>query len=305
MTSVPKPLKFLRPFYSDLEIVRRSWSDPNLNAESTALASILSVLAMTYSDSGMRDTLHYRLLSRSTEDPGLWGNEYVRHLAAELGEEYVALSSPSDEDVQEEAKREEKKKEGEDSAAAAAGEKEAGGEEAAKVQGPPKMEVDKETLLALAMDVIPFFLKHNAEADAVDLLLELEAIEKIVEHVDGDTYKRVCLYMVSCVCPSPAPFSLRSDSLLTLHLWSSHSCVNLLVPPDDVRFLQTAHEIYSKNHRYSEAMVLAIRLNDEVLIRKAFAAPQNSFVSSFPFLAYLARPYAKLHLSLCLPRPDR
>jgi 26S proteasome regulatory subunit N1 len=218
MTSVPKPLKFLRPFYSDLEVVRRSWPSSNLNSESTALASILSVLAMTYSDSGMRDTLHYRLLSGSTEDPGLWGNEYVRHLAAELGEEYIALSSPSEEDVAEEAKKESAKKEGEESAAADVvdGKK----EEAPKVQGPPKMEVDKETLLKLAMDVIPFFLKHNAEADAVDLLLELEAIEKIVEHVDGDTYKRVCLYMVSYVHVFPLFFlpSLRSETIAYLRL---------------------------------------------------------------------------------------
>jgi 26S proteasome regulatory subunit N1 len=130
---------------------------------------------MTYSDSGKRDTLYYRLLSGSTEDPGLWGNEYVRHLAAELGEEYLLLSSPSQDDL--------------DSEDAIAKDGETSGEK----RTPPS----KETLLSLAMDVLPFFLKHNAEADAVDLLLELEAIEKIVDHVDGDTYKRVCLYMVS------------------------------------------------------------------------------------------------------------
>jgi len=136
---------------------------------------------MTYSDSGKRDTLYHRLLSGSTEDPGLWGNEYVRHLAAELGEEYLLLSSPSVEDEEEAAV-----------AAAADDVKEKEGKVVEKRIAPKK-----ETLLALAMDVLPFFLKHNAEADAVDLLLELEAIERIVEHVDKDTYKRVCLYMVS------------------------------------------------------------------------------------------------------------
>lgn len=128
---------------------------------------------MTYSDSGKRDTLYYRLLSGSTEDPGLWGNEYVRHLAAELGEEYLLLSSPSVEDEEKAAEDEKDVK--------------------IEKRTPPS----KETLLSLAMDVLPFFLKHNAEADAVDLLLELEAIERIVEYVDKDTYKRVCLYMVS------------------------------------------------------------------------------------------------------------
>ena len=32
MTSVPKPLKFLRPFYADLEGVRATWPD-NLKSE--------------------------------------------------------------------------------------------------------------------------------------------------------------------------------------------------------------------------------------------------------------------------------
>jgi 26S proteasome regulatory subunit N1 len=51
-------------------------------------------------------------------------------------------------------------------------------------------------LLELAMVIVPYFLKHNAEADAVDLLLELEAIDKLPPFVDRETYARVCLYMV-------------------------------------------------------------------------------------------------------------
>jgi 26S proteasome regulatory subunit N1 len=49
---------------------------------------------MTYSDTQPRGTLRYRLLSASLwpagsplADPGTWGHEYVRHLAAELGDE--------------------------------------------------------------------------------------------------------------------------------------------------------------------------------------------------------------------------
>ena len=51
---------------------------------------------MTYSDTQPRGTLRYRLLSASLcppssplADPGTWGHEYVRHIAAELGEEYT------------------------------------------------------------------------------------------------------------------------------------------------------------------------------------------------------------------------
>jgi 26S proteasome regulatory subunit N1 len=57
---------------------------------------------------------------------------------------------------------------------------------------------DKSTddLTDLAIALVPYFLKHNAEADAVDILSELEMIEQIVEYLDENTFSRVCLYMV-------------------------------------------------------------------------------------------------------------
>ncbi|KIW36798.1 uncharacterized protein PV06_10920 [Exophiala oligosperma] len=97
-------------------------------------------------------------------------------------------------------------------------------------------------LTELALALVPYFLKHNAEADAVDLLSELEMIEEIPRFLDENTFSRVCLYMVSMV--------------------------NLLTYPDDVAFLKTAHEIYVKYNKLAQAMVLAIRLNDEELIRQ-------------------------------------
>ena len=83
-----------------------------------------------------------------------------------------------------------------------------------------RLNADKDTqdLVDLALSLIPYFLSHNAEADAVDLLSELEKIEVIPEYLDENTYGRVCLYMVSMV--------------------------NLLTYPEDQQFLRTAHQIY-------------------------------------------------------------
>lgn len=209
MTSVPKPLKFLRPHFAELKEIFEAWT---ASADKALFAEILSVLAMTYSDNGLRETLKFRILASQVgeaEDPGLWGHEYVRHLAAELGEEYNARSEKHDENSPENNKE----------------------------------------LLDLAMLIVPFSLSHNAEADAVDLLLELESIDLLPDYVDKDTYARACLYMVSCV--------------------------NLLVPPDDIEFLRTAHTIYRKFDRYAEAMTLALRIGDRELIRSDFEAPRN------------------------------
>jgi 26S proteasome regulatory subunit N1 len=125
---------------------------------------------MTYSDTGKRDTLHFRIISQSTEPPGLWGHEYVRHLAAELGEEwgsyYASLVETDDKDDKEEGRR-----------------------------------YDGDQLRSLALELVGFFLQHNAEADAVDILLELEYIQAIKDKTDEKSFERVCRYMVRWVNP--------------------------------------------------------------------------------------------------------
>ncbi|WVN89474.1 uncharacterized protein L203_104698 [Cryptococcus depauperatus CBS 7841] len=234
MTSVPKPLKFLRPFYEEMGRIREGWND-NLQEQKSLLASILSVLAMTYSDTGRRETLYFRIISGSTEAPGLWGHEYVRHLAAELGEEYSNTYATL----------------GEDSDIAETNSK-----------------YTTEQLKALAIELVEFFLKHNAEADAVDILLEVENISAITEHVDDKTFERVCRYMVNCV--------------------------PLLVAPDDNAFLETASVIYAKFDRYPEALTLAVRLNSPELIRRYYEAPRNPVMRK-QLSYFLARAQIPLH----------
>ncbi|KAI1503861.1 armadillo-type protein [Biscogniauxia marginata] len=95
-------------------------------------------------------------------------------------------------------------------------------------------------LIDLALVLVPLFLKSNAEADAVDLMSELEIIEELPKFVDENTYSRVCLYLVSMV--------------------------NLLTYPDNEQFLRTAHDIYQSYNQHAQALVIAIRLNDFDLV---------------------------------------
>lgn len=210
MTAVPKPLKFLRPYFFDLTQIYETWP---ASEQKTIFADILSVLGMTYAKEGKRESLKYCLLG-GKGDLGLWGHEYVRHLSGEIGEEYSI-----------------------------------------------RIENDTPTndLMELALKIIPFFLSHNAEADAVDLLLELESIEKLPSFIDSNTYSRVCSYMVSCV--------------------------NLLAPPDDVAFLKTAHTIYKNQGKLAQALMLAIRLGDYDLIRSDFNSTNDMSIKKQ--LAYL------------------
>ncbi|QLG70529.1 hypothetical protein HG535_0A04690 [Zygotorulaspora mrakii] len=224
MTAVPKPLKFLRPSYPSLCGIYDSWTDDSLKA---SLAEILSVLAMTYSDNNKHDSLRFALLS-GAKNIESWGHEYIRHLALEIGETYndqiekEGSGSNSEEDFSERT-----------------GSKE-------------DFEFSKGSILRLCLDIVPYFLKHNGETEAVDLLLEIEAIDKLPQYVDENTFERVCQYMVACV--------------------------PLLPPPEDVSFLQTAYSIYLSESQLTEALSLAIRLDDESLVRSVFDATSDPIV---------------------------
>jgi len=238
MTSVPKPLKFLHPHYPELQLLYEAWPRSD---DKSMFADILSVLAMTYSDTQPRGTLRYRLLaaqllpegSTSLSEPGSWGHEYVRHLASELSEEYTFREQEEQLEM--------------------------------------KTTVGSiDDLKLLATQCAAFLLGHNAEPDAVDLLQELEIADSLVDLVDENTYARVCLYIIRYVW-------LRRASRLRVEGVSR--CVNFLPPPDDVSFLETAHSIYVKHQRWPEAIALAIRLGRPALIRKDFDSPGNPCVS--------------------------
>lgn len=195
MTAVPKPLKFLRPYYEDLTKTFEQWPS---GKEKDSFADVLSVVGMTQGNEEKLDTLKYRLLAPS-EELGSWGHEYVRHLSLEIGQDYQRRMTDDD---------------------------------------------DAQDLFDLSKTLVPYFLSHNAEADAVDLLSELERIQEIPQYLDENAYARVCLYMVSMV--------------------------NLLTYPEDQQFLRTAHDIYKQYNKLPQAMVLAIRLNDLELIHNDF-----------------------------------
>ncbi|KAF8004287.1 hypothetical protein HF325_001735 [Metschnikowia pulcherrima] len=208
MTAVPKPLKFLRPHFPLMHEIYEKWASTNVSQKLVLLlADVLSVLAMTNSDTGKQDLLKFRLIA-GEETVADWGHEYMRHLALEIGEAFQEKSGVEDDYVA--------------------------------------------RLVELSLKIVPFFLHHNAEADAVDLLLEVESIEKLPPFLDDTTYARVCLYMVSCV--------------------------PLLAPPDDLSFLHTAYSIYLAHGQLTQALTLAIKLDDEKLIKQVFESTEETLV---------------------------
>ncbi|XP_051126136.1 26S proteasome non-ATPase regulatory subunit 2 homolog A-like isoform X7 [Andrographis paniculata] len=195
MTSVPKPLKFLRPNYGTLQAHYESMADSELKK---LLADILSVLALTMSPEGERESLKYRLKG-SEGDIGSWGHEYVRNLAGEISQEFAKRQSE---------------------------------------------EAPVDDLMDLVVQIVAFHMKHNAEPEAVDLLMEVEDLDLLVEHVDNANYKRTCLYLTSSAKYLPGP--------------------------DDILVLDIAHTIYMKFGEYQRALQIALYLDNIQYIKQLF-----------------------------------
>ncbi|XP_071723522.1 26S proteasome non-ATPase regulatory subunit 2 homolog A isoform X2 [Rutidosis leptorrhynchoides] len=197
MTSVPKPLKFLRPHYGTLKAYYETMAESDLKKY---LADILSVLALTMSAEGERESLKYRLLG-SEGDIGSWGHEYVRNLAGEIAQEYVKRQNE---------------------------------------------EAPIDDLMELVQQIVAFHMKHNAEPEAVDLLMEVEDLDLLVEHVDKTNFKRTCLYLTGAAKYLPGP--------------------------DDMLVLDIAYMIYVKFEEYPNALQIALFLDNLQYVKQVFQA---------------------------------
>jgi 26S proteasome regulatory subunit N1 len=212
MTSVPKPLKFLRPH---LQTFKDQYPTIKDATNKKLLADVISVLSMTDSpgENIIPESLKYKMLG-SGEEVGFWGHEYVRNLASEIGIEYHGRA-----DLEE-------------------------GEE-----GVTAKDKEVDDLMKLVKDIVPFHMSHNAEPEAVDLLIEVEKLEYLIDHVTENNYSRTCLYLISC---------------------SSY-----LPEPEDGIVLSTAHKIFMKVNKLCDAMRVALKIGVQSTIEETFLASKD------------------------------
>jgi 26S proteasome regulatory subunit N1 len=209
MTSVPKPLKFLHPHYATLKSIYEKW--PITHDMKKIMADMLSVLAMTMSEKGSFECLKFKLAGTQINISS-WGHEYVRYLSGEISEEYNRRLLNVNELAEE-------------------------------------SDGDVDDLLVLVDDIIPFQMSHNSEAEAADLLIEVQQLKKLIEMpvVDDQNYERLCLYL------------LRSADFMS--------------DPDDLfNILQTCFTIFKTQRKYSDAMRVALKMDDNDKITEVFDA---------------------------------
>lgn len=207
MTSVPKPLKFMRPHYETMKEVYKHMPDTTTRQ---TCADIISVLAMTMGTG--KECLVYRFLCDQNDRIGDWGHEYVRHLSGQISTHWNETSGNF-----------------------------------------------RNRLIDLVKQIVPYNMDHNAEAEACDSLIEIERLDLLEDYVDESSYERVCLYLQGCVPYVP--------------------------DPENVTLLRTALNLSRKFNQYTQAMRLALMLNDMTLIRQIFTECKDSAVQKQ--LAYM------------------
>jgi len=133
----------------------------------------------------------------------------------------------------------------------------------------------RKTLVTLAKLIVPSQMKHHAEAEACDLLMEVEQLDDLQQYVDDSAYSRVCLYLVSCVPYVPEP--------------------------ENTNLLKTALSIFRKFNQFPQAMRLALQLNDRALVEELFNSCPDPIVQKQ--LAYMLGRH-QFYLELSEERDD-
>ena len=156
-----------------------------------------------------RESLSFKLKGNPA-DLGAWGHEYVRSLTGEIGQEYNSRSIAN----------------------AEAGKGDA-----------------NEDILELVRVILPFHLQHKSEAEAVDLLVEVQQLPLLLKAgaaIDDANYQRVCLYL------------LRTADFMA-------------DPEDLAEILGTAFDIYTAQKAWAEALRVALRMGDNERVAATMA----------------------------------
>lgn len=167
--------------------------------------------------------------SKNAEDNlGSWGHEFVRSLAGEIGQEYnQRVIDGADPDT----------------------------------DGP------FEDLLKMVHVIVPFHLTHNAEAEAVDLLIEVQRLKLLLDlkNIDENNFQRICLYLIKTASYMSDPDDLQVSCCivpLRCHLTSTfEDTLTSLFFKNLQEMLDTAYEIFRKQKQFYDALLVALKMD--------------------------------------------
>jgi len=157
MTSIPRPLKFIRLRFEDIKsfydkFIPSTEQDKNYKLMLSDLISVLLTVVTEKDEEGQELKIIKYVLSGTRKDLTSWGIEYIRSLCSEIGKEYDSRL---------------------------------------------EREEPTNDILDLVKTFAPYLIKQHCENDAIDLLIEVESIDEIKNYINEHNYKKICLYLLS------------------------------------------------------------------------------------------------------------
>ena len=157
MTSIPRPLKFIRLHFQEIKDFYDKYNPTNEkdNYYKLMLSDLISVILTVINEKDENDkelTILQYVLTGTKKDTTSWGQEYVRSLCSDIGQEYNERIN-KDEPIND--------------------------------------------LLDLVKIIAPYLIEQHCESDAIDLLIEVDCINDIKDFINENNYKKICLYLLS------------------------------------------------------------------------------------------------------------
>ena len=157
MTSIPRPLKFVRMHFTELKefydkFIAKNDKENEYKLMLSDLISVILTVINEKDENGKELTILSYVLSGTKKDITSWGQEYIRSLCSDIGQEYnerLDKDEPTND------------------------------------------------LLDLVKIIAPYLIKQHCESDAIDLLIEVDCINDIKEFINENNYKKICLYLLS------------------------------------------------------------------------------------------------------------
>ncbi|CAJ1990482.1 proteasome regulatory non-ATPase subunit [Leishmania donovani] len=109
----------------------------------------------------------------------------------------------------------------------------------------PNSKESTEHLNGFVDQIVSYMLAHQDEATAIDLLMEIDGVTRILPLVEASNYKRIANYIAAIS--------------------------KYLTRPSDSEALRTVYDIYKKMQAYPDAALTALRLNDRDLVAELFS----------------------------------
>ncbi|CAJ1029360.1 RPN1/RPN2 N-terminal domain/Proteasome/cyclosome repeat [Leishmania utingensis] len=108
----------------------------------------------------------------------------------------------------------------------------------------PANKESTDSLNGFVDQIVSYMLAHQDEATAIDLLMEIDSVVRILPLVEASNYKRIASYIAAIS--------------------------KYLTRPSDSEALRTVYDIYKKMRAYPDASLIALMLNDRSLVAQLF-----------------------------------